>query len=319
MSTKITDIIIPEIHGRYVNKKALESNAFWTSGVVTDDAELAQYLALGGAKVTLPFWQDLGEDEAVRSDSSDLPITKIEAGSQIAIKTFRDKAFGASNLAKELAGADPLAAILDKLAQWKATQRQKRLIATMNGIFAAASMSTNIHDISAEIGADAVITPGSIVDAQGLLGDKQDELVAIAVHSATYTLLKKLQLITEVQPATVGAAPIPYYGKYRVVVDDNLPVADGVYTSYLFAAGAVRFAAGGETVPMETGRQKLTGGGTDYVVIRENSIIHVDGVSFVGAETLPTNATLETGTKWSKVKAAKAIKVVAIKHRIAAA
>ena len=57
---------------------------------------------------------------------------------------FRGKAFGANELAGALAGDNPVDAIIERFADYKARQEQKSLISILEGAFASASMANHV-------------------------------------------------------------------------------------------------------------------------------------------------------------------------------
>jgi hypothetical protein len=200
-------------------------------------------------------------------------------------------------------------------------------------MFAAASMATNLHSIASETiagAADGTRLNGlTFVDATQKLGDRGDRLTAIAVHSATEAALRKLDLIDYV-PDSEGKSAIKTFQGRRVIVDDALPVRDGitdgkVYTSYLFGAGA--FAKGSaslESQPVDGGfgtqgvevsRQALEG--DTILVNRRRYILHPRGVRFSTADltsTSPSNEALATAANWTRVWEPKNVRIVAVVH-----
>jgi hypothetical protein len=192
----------------------------------------------------------------------------------------------------------------------------------MEGVFGAASMSGNVHDISALSGALAVIDKNTFADAMFKLGDASGGLNAVAVHSATYQKLYKDDLLDTAKGAD-GAAFATYQGK-RVIVDDGMPVSGGVYTSYLFGPGAIGHAEGAPKTPTETDRDSLMG--EDVLINRRHFVLHPRGVKWVGTAVVstgdasaghPTRAELATGTNWVRVYDPKQIRLVAFKHKLA--
>ena len=86
----------------------------------------------------------------------------------------------------------------------------------------------------------------TFVDATQKLGDRDDQLVAVGMHSAVEAALRKLDLIDFI-PDSQGTAQIRTFQGRRVIVDDGCPsragTTDGtVYTTFLFGSGA--FGAG---------------------------------------------------------------------------
>jgi len=278
MTTKISDIITPDAWAEYGVQRTRELSALWQSGIVAPIAGLQ--LPNGGGTLNLPHFADLTGDAEVLSDSNPLTAGKITAGAQVAVVLGRGKAWGVNDLAGVMAGADPAKAIMDLLAGYWARQDQRELIATLSGVFAATSMAGNLHDVSGATGAAAVFTGETFLDATQKLGDAKDSLTAIAMHSAVENKLAKDGLIVYVVDA-LSQARVPYYMGKRVIVDDGLPAAAGVYTSFLFGPGAVGYAAAPiGPQDLETDRDILAG--DTVLAMRRREIIHVAGSKWVG-------------------------------------
>lgn len=79
-----------------------------------------------------------------------------------------------------------------------------------------------------------------VKNACQLLGDAQGQLSGVAMHSATKSYLKKLNLI-ETERDSTDVEFETYQGR-RVTVDDGCPVENGVYTTYLFGGGAIAYS-----------------------------------------------------------------------------
>jgi len=248
----------------------------------------------------------------------DIDATNIAADEDVAVIIRRVKAWGATGLAGVLAGDDPMRAIGDLVAGFWARDMQKELIAVLKGAFAAASSATNVHDISGGVEGAALWSTGAFVDAQAKLGDASGLLTGVAMHSAVYHALKKLEKIA-VERDSAGKDFASYDGR-RVIVDDGCPVAAGVYTSYLFGQGAVALGNGNPPTiqATEVHREAMTGSGEDVLINRKNFILHPRGIKFKGsiAKSGPTRVQLGTGTNWERVYEPKQIRVVAFKHKI---
>jgi hypothetical protein len=231
--------------------------------------------------VNMPFWEDLTGPDEVLSDQTALTVGKITASQDVAALLARGRAWSVNDLAKALSGDDPMAAIGDLVAAYWARRFQAILIKTLDGIFGnnATEMNTNQHDISGVPTAkdDDVISAKTAVDAIYKLGDNADKLTGFAMHSATVAKLAKDDLIEYIKPSE-GSVEVPYFLGKRVVVDDGLPVSSGVYTTYIFGAGAFGWGEGGAPVPTETARDALSG--DDILVNRRHFILHPRGVAF---------------------------------------
>lgn len=226
-------------------------------------------------------------------------------------------------------------AIGDLVAGYWARDMQKELITILSGVFgttaagesgtpaAETRMSDHILNLSTATKAEGkLISASAFIDACQLLGDAQAQLSGVAMHSATKSYLKKLNLI-ETERDSTDVEFDTYQGR-RVTVDDGCPVdKDGVYTTYLFGNGAIAYGNGSPVghVATEVDRDKQTGGGVDYLINRKAFILHPRGIAYTGAvrehvET-PLRTELAMAENWKPVYEPKQLRIVAIKHKIA--
>lgn len=315
VATVLGDVIVPEIFNPYVIERTAELSAFWQSGLVAPVAEIS--LGQGGSTVNMPFWQDLAGDDQVLSTATNLTVSNIEAEKDVAVVNARALVYGARDLAGALAGDDPMTAIGDLVAAKWARRMQTALISTFNGAMGAlATEPVNTLDISGIVGDAAVFSAEAFIDALGQLGDAETRLTAVAVHSATYRVMKKQDLI-EFIPDSEGKETIPTYQGKRIIVDDGMPVSNGVYTTALFGEGAIGYAEGTPKVPSEVERNALVGGGEEYLVSRRHFVLHPRGIRWDGSSALdtPSNVELSTVGNWERVYEPKNIRIVRFVHR----
>jgi len=333
--TVITDVIVPAVFNPYVIQRTAELSAFYQSGIIARTPELDRLASSGGKLVNMPFWEDLTGNDEVLSDQTALTVGKIKAGQDVAALLARGKAWSVNDLAKALSGDDPMAAIGDLVAAYWARRFQTILIETLNGIFGATAteatatkMDDNKHDISgAQNANDAVISAKTAVDAIYKLGDNADKLTGFAMHSATVAKLTKDDLIDTIPPSEGKPAVRTFLGK-PVVVDDGLPVSNGVYTTYIFGAGAFGWGEGRAPVPVETARDALAG--DDILIHRRHFILHPRGVAFQnvnldvdpndatkGTNATPSNVNLADYRNWKRVYEPKNVRIVQFKHKLA--
>ena len=281
----------------------------------------------------MPFFEDLtGESEQIIEDG-DLTPDKITSKNDVAAIIRRAKMWSATDLAAALAGKDPMEAIASLVSGFWARDMQKELIAILNGIFgtftpeggsATTRLASNLLDISGGSGVAAKWSASAFIDAQQLLGDAQAQLTAIAMHSATYSNLKKQNLIATEHPS-MDVSFESYQGK-RVIIDDGCPVSgtgvNQIFTSYLFGEGAIALGNGSPVgfVPTEIDRDKKKGSGVDYLINRKTMILHPRGVKFTNTNVAktegPSRAELQDASNWLPVYEPKQIRIVAFKHKI---
>ncbi|SFJ83153.1 major capsid protein [Thermoflavimicrobium dichotomicum] len=317
--TRIADIIVPEVFNPYVINRTMELSALVQSGIMQNSEEFDRLASAAARTVNMPFWNDLTGDDEVLTDNGALTPGKITAGQDQAVILRRGRAWGANDLAANLAGDDPMRAIGDLVASYWARMLQKALIATLEGVFASASMASNVHDISGETGDAATISGATFIDAVQKLGDAKTQLSGVMIHSAVEAALAKKELIQYIRPSE-GSTEVPFYMGKRVIVDDSLPVNGGVYTTYIFGQGAIAYGNGNPVgfVATETDRDSLAG--EDYLINRKTYILHPRGVAFTSAAVTgssPTNAELANGANWNRVYEPKQIRIVKFVHKIA--
>ena len=314
--TQIADIIVPEVFNPYVIQRTAALSALSQAGIISNSPELDKLALAGGKLINMPYWNDLTGDDEVLSDSGALTPEKITAGQDVAALFMRGKAWSTNDLAKALAGSDPMAAIGDLVAAYWARRRQALLFSMLKGVFASTTMAAEqVLDVSAVSGGDT-LTGNTFIDALTLLGDAAGKITAVGMHSASYASLQKLNLI-DIIPDSQGVVNIPTYMGKRVIVDDGCPVATGVYTTYLFGEGAIGLGNGAAPVPTETDRDSLAG--DDILINRQHFVLHPRGIKFNNASVAgssPTNVEAETATNWAKVYETKNIRIIKFIHKI---
>lgn len=331
--TKLSDVIVPALFNPYVIQRTAELSALIQCGIIATDAEFDRLASQAAPTVNMPFFADLtGESEQIIEDA-DLASNKIESKKDVAAIIRRAKMWAGTDLAAALAGSDPMAAIATLVAGFWSRDMQKEVIAILNGIYgtytpaggtATTPLASNLLDITGQTGNASKWSASAFIDAQQLLGDAQSQLTAVAMHSATYSSLKKQNLISTEHPS-MDTAFEAYQGR-RVVVDDGCPVdgtgANAIFTSYLFGQGAIALGNGSPVgfVPTEMDRDKKKGSGVDYLINRKTMILHPRGVKFTNANVAktegPSRAELKDATNWQPVYEPKQIRIVAFKHKI---
>lgn len=332
--TKIADVIVPELFNRYVINRTMELSAFFKSGIVVNSPEFDTLASEAARTHNMPFFEDLnGESEPTLEDVKMTPA-KIGSNKDVSTTILRQKMWAATNLSAALAGVDPMKAIGDLVAGYWARDMQKELIAILSGVFGTTTedpvgtpkqttrMADHILDLTAGKSEPAkLISASAFIDACQLLGDAQAQLSGVAMHSATKSYLKKLNLI-ETERDSTDVEFDTYQGR-RVTVDDGCPVTgEGIYTTYLFGNGAIAYGNGSPVghVATEVDRDKQTGGGIDYLINRKAFILHPRGIAYTGAKRdhveTPTRAELAMAENWKPVYEPKQLRIVAIKHKI---
>src|SRR5688572_23549616 len=119
MSTvRLSDAVEPTVFNAYASKNTMQKSAFYGTGVLRSDADLANKLAGGGRTFNVPFWKDLDDSEPDAAsddpDSHAVP-SKLTSGTDIARRVIWTKGWSAARLVNELAGSDPMRRIADRV------------------------------------------------------------------------------------------------------------------------------------------------------------------------------------------------------------
>lgn len=329
MGTTLSDVIVPELFTPYTIQKTMELSALFQSGIIAHSPEFDRLASEAAPVHNMPFFEDLTGDSENVVEGADLTAAKITSKKDVSTTIRRAKAWSATDLSAALAGKDPMAAIGSLVAGFWARDMQKELINLLNGVFGSYTdtnsntvtpLSDHILDISSETGNAAKISASAFIDACQLLGDAQSQLTAVAMHSAVKAYLKKQNLIQFERDST--DVEFETYQGRRVIVDDGCPVAEGVYTTYLFGNGAIAYGNGSPEgfVPTELDREKRKGSGVDYLINRKTFILHPRGIKFTNTVRANTEtvsrAELANAQNWQRVYEPKAIRMVCFKHKI---
>lgn len=323
MVVRIGDVIQPEIFTDYVVQRTMEVSNVLNSGIATNSSEFDELASGPNTLVNMPFFNDLTGESEIMKDQGALTPRKIGTNKDVARKQGRANAWGANGLSSLLSGADPLAAIGNLVTNYWARDRQRVLLATLQGVFAAESMAEKVHDISAVTDTSKQLISGrTFIDATQLMGDAKDSLTAVVIHSAVEAYLAKLDLIDYVQESAQSTR-VPYFMGKRVIVDDGMDfdTSTGTANAYLFGAGALAWGNGSHPniIGTEVDRDSLASSGEDFLINRNIFILHPRGVKFTESavgDVFPTNAELKNGTNWERVYEPKAIRAVDFKFKI---
>jgi hypothetical protein len=315
--TRIADVIVPEEFTDYVVQNTMEASALVQSGILQRNGAIEAQLTAGADNFTVPFWNDLANDEAnIASDDPAVEAVprKLTSEKQVVRKSFLHNSWSAMNLASELSGSDALVRIQERAAAYWTRQVQRRLIASLNGILAdnvASNAGDMVLNISGGVGDAAKFSAAAVIDAAGTMGDQMGSVAGIAMHSDVYRKALKDDLI-EFIPDSQGRNFATFRGM-ATIVDDLLPVTTGNYTTVLFTPGAVgwgltapRIADGTE---IENKPGAGNGGGQQILHSRVNLAVHPAGFAWAEgdvADESPTIAELALADNWRRVVERKA-------------
>jgi hypothetical protein len=319
----LSSIVIPQIFTPYVQKLTEEKAKFVQSGIIQRSPVLDSFLLGGGNTLNRPSWKDLANDvENVALDTNGVllgtafpnDVKGLTTFNEIAVKLVRTQQWAESKLQDYISGDDALSAIAGRVAFYEARRLQALTLNVLAGVFAdndAAPVGTEHVQFDLTFDASGVsfvegvtnFTADNLFNAQQTMGDSQEDLGILAVHSAVYTRMKKNNLIDFKQDSVTGASLATFQG-LAVVFDDGMPKTGNVYDSYLFAPGAMELGWGAPEKATEVSWQPDAGAGIGQNVLFRRWItsVHPMGHAYVGTATGggPTNTTLALAASWER-------------------
>ena len=326
-TTQVADVIVPEIFTGYVQQITEEKSRLIQSGAMVADPMLSEKLAGGGLTFNIPSFQDLqNEEENISSDDEDDSYTggsnnsrpkKTKTGKEVATRLSRNQSWSSTDLASDLAGADPMNSIANRVGGYWTRRLQAAFVATVNGIYAAndkagnphqGDMTNDISDVAYSKGVTDFSAP-AFIDAAVTMGDSMEDLGMVMMHSIVYARAQKNNLI-EFIPDARGEVNIPTFLGRQVIVDDGVTTDNaGVFHTWLFGRGAFRFGSGSPKVPTETKRfpDSGNGGGSEVLYNRVEWSIHPTGYKFAvtpnegGPSNAATAGNLANEDSWLRV------------------
>lgn len=318
-TTRISDIIVPEVFFNYMAKDTTEKTELFRSGIIRPDGELSAKLGGGGRTFNVPFWRDLDNTESgVASDDPSAFATAgtISTGKDIARRQLRTRAWSTADLAAILAGSDPMARIQARVTAYWDRQFQLILRNTLTGLFAdnvANDSGDMVNDISNDSSATAtsaeLVSAEAIIDTAHTMGDNSGAFRTLVMHSNVVKRLKKLNLIDYI-PDSEGRVNFAQYLDYRVVIDDGVRTVTGSnrvkYWTYLVGESAMGWAEVAPETPVEVHREPLAGNGMgiEYLITRRQFVMHPYGIKWTDSSVsgqFPSNADLATTANWDRV------------------
>lgn len=322
MTTRISDVVVPEEFTNYIVENVATKTNLTASGLLVPNSVMNSQLKAGADSYTVPMWLDLGDDEAdiVNDDPDDLSIpNKLGSNKQSVRKSFLHKSWSAMNLASELAGSSALNRIQDRTTAYWDRQLQKRLVSSLMGVKAANIAKNNgdmVLDISAQTGDKSKFSASATIKTIGTLGDSLGDIVAIAMHSNIYLQALENDLIETLTDSE--GRPFQTFRGLAITVDDGLIAEDGNYTSILFGSNTVGYGVSqpnnSQGTEIENKPSAGNGGGMQILHSRLNLSVHPAGFSWAdGADGVagisPTIAELAIADRWTRVSERKNVKL----------
>ena len=342
--TRVADVVVPEIFTPYIQQLTEQKARLVQSGVLARNSVIDGLLGGGGRTFNVPSFQDLADDTDNISGDQQADIQALTAASgaaniptlfdslpkktltstEIAVRLSRNQSWSSADLATALAGADPMASIAARVAFYWQRRLQAVFIATIGGVSKNNGVADS-GDYANEIVGGAFVdgvtnfSAEAFLDAAVTMGDSQDRLSAVMVHSIVFNRMQKNNLIDFI-PDARGEIQIPTFLGREVIIDDGVPSGTavtrkdgsagvaGMFETWLFGPGAVQWGVSSPKVPTEVSREAAAGngGGQEILHSRQEWTLHPVGHAFIGSsgDGGPSNAVSSTNlnfnTSWDR-------------------
>ena len=338
--TFLPDLVTRPEFLAYISEEIFERCAWIQSGVLVRNNALD--CRSGGVRVRVPFFQPINPTEEIIESNSTwgtsgagyLTPQKVTADEQIMTIMHRGFSYAVDDLSAMGSGADPMAAIRGYLSRAILKLRTTTLLAQLEGLFTTALADNVVDKCSGSTAPDETnyLTASAFAEARAKLGERGEDITAVAMHSSVYYYLVQVGALTFSSSSLVSGGQIEwgggginlrnddvsYFMGARVIVDDMLaPLNDGTsgeypcFPVYAFGGGSVMEGVQQE-LRTEVDRNILSK--QDVMSLDYHYGMHVMGTSWSAAGDNPENSDLSTSTNWGLVyQTSKLVPIVQIK------
>jgi hypothetical protein len=314
-----------EAFGAYVKRiPNVSKNELAKSGAVgsNEQARAALGNQTGSLYARIPYFGTIDGSTSQNNDgATDIASTNTTTYEQGFVVASRMDSWTERSFSKNItAGVDFMDNVAVQIADYKFDVKQAMLLAILEGVYAmktegdtvaetAAKEFVEKHtfDISGETGEAAMVGATTLNKAiQKACGDNKNIFKLSIMHSEVATNLENMKLLkymtyTDADGIERELALATWNGR-TVLIDDNMPVEDGNYITYVLGKGSIILDDIGDSVPYEMSRDPKTNGGQDTLYVRDRYICGVDGISFEKPASITASASnedLANGENWA--------------------
>lgn len=315
----------PQAFGAYVKRiPNVTKNELAKSGAVgsNEQARAALGNQTGSLYARVPYFGRITGATSQNNDgATDITSTNTTTYEQGFVVASRMDSWTERSFSKNItAGVDFMDNVAAQIADYKLEVKQAMLLAILKGIYAMQTTGETVEalaakefvekhtfDISGEADEAALVGGATLNKAiQRACGDNKNVMKLVIMHSEVATNLENIKLLkymtqTDGDGIERELALATWNGR-TVLIDDNMPVEDGKYTTYVLGQGSIILDDIGDSVPYEMSRDPKTNGGQDTLYVRDRYICGVDGISFEKPASITasaSNADLADGKNWA--------------------
>lgn len=317
----------PQAFGAYVKRiPNVAKNELAKSGAVGSNEQARAALAnqTGSLYARIPYFGRIDGSTSQNNDgNTDITSNGTTTYEQGFVVASRMDSWTERSFSKNItAGVDFMDNVAAQIADYKLEVRQAMLLAILEGVYTMPTSGSGVaataakeflekhtYDISGETGEAAMVGSTTLNKAiQKACGDNKNIFKLVIMHSEVATNLENVKLLkymtqTDADGIERELALATWNGR-TVLIDDNMPVVDGDYTTYILGQGAIILDDIGDAVPYEMSRDPKTNGGQDTLYVRDRYICGVDGISFEKPASIIASASnddLANGANWAVI------------------
>lgn len=276
-----------EVIQSYMDADPVTTTPFFESGLVVSNPIIAEVAGSNTGIVELPFW--LGIDSSIEPNYSndvyeDVAVPrKIGTGHMRARNAYLNEGFGSMSLVTEITGRDPLARVAARLDQFWREQAERRIVATLRGLFEA-DQADDLGMTHEALLADGFTFEG-LIDAQMTMGDAFGNIGGYVMHSKEFGALVKEDIAEVRRNRETNVLERTINGMPAIINDNAMTDAEGNHVIGLIGGGAFAYGMANPAVPLEYEREAArgNGGGAETLWTRRNMIVHPLGFDFTSA------------------------------------
>lgn len=245
-----------EVFGKYLETvPRVKQNALLKAGVLRTRNELKGMLTdqTGGNFITVPMTGRIGGSALNYDGSTNITATNLETFVQSMIVVGRAKAWEEKDFSFDITGHDFMADIAAQVGNYWDDIDQTTLLKILVGIFGVSTNSFNTdHTLDISLDAAPAVGASTLNSAvQKAAGANKDIFKVAIMHSVPATTLENLQILTYWKETDANGVQRPVamgsWNGRTVLVDDEVPVANGYYAAVSTDAGALKVVASGAT------------------------------------------------------------------------
>lgn len=325
----IADNYDPSIWIPGIREKSVAKPGLVNSGIIARSAEFDAIASGPSSTADIPFFRSIADqDEAIQVERQAPAIQGQLTDKQKCVMLNRETANDLTAMSATLGALDPLGDLLGQIAERRNIQLQKRLLATLRGVFGVSAVANalsvdHFHEATADIVSGDAIDGSYVIDAIAKLGELAENVPTggiIVCHSTIRAgLLKKDE--KDFFRSYDGKLVLERYKGIQLFVSDTLvragtgTGAPSVYETFVVAPGT--FALGEKPqLAGDTGNPAIDVASVNLLkdananvlklIDRTRTIVHPSGMKWLGASVAgssPTNAELAASANWSMVAA----------------